>query len=78
MRKAELADAISKVKTLVAAHNLTQADIFGKTRGEKPAKEKGSKVAAKYRDPATGKEWSGRGLAPKWLQGKDKAHYLIA
>jgi DNA-binding protein H-NS len=26
-----------------------------------------SKVAAKYRDPASGKTWSGRGLKPRWL-----------
>lgn len=78
MRKAELADAIKQVKALVAAHNLTQDDVFGKTRGAKTSKVKGSKVAAKYRDPSSGKEWSGRGLAPKWLQGKDKSQYLIA
>lgn len=27
-----------------------------------------SKVAAKYRDPATGNTWSGRGLQPRWLR----------
>ena len=26
------------------------------------------KVAAKYRDPHTGKEWSGRGLTPNWVK----------
>jgi DNA-binding protein H-NS len=25
-------------------------------------------VPAKYRDPATGTGWSGRGLQPKWLK----------
>jgi DNA-binding protein H-NS len=25
-------------------------------------------VPAKYRDPATGDSWSGRGLQPKWLK----------
>ena len=29
---------------------------------------KGRKVPAKYRDPATGTSWSGRGLQPKWLK----------
>ena len=27
----------------------------------------GGKVAAMYRDPATGQSWSGRGLRPRWL-----------
>jgi len=77
-REKELSDAIAKVKALVAEHELTQSDIFGTTRGPKKVKVVKAKVAAKYRDTETGKEWSGRGLAPKWLQGKDKSKYLIA
>ena len=37
----------------------------------------GNKVAPKYRDPSTGKTWTGRGKAPLWLAGKDKASFLI-
>ena len=37
----------------------------------------GKKVAAKYRNPETGTTWSGRGITPKWLLGKDKADLLI-
>ena len=76
-RQAELADAVTKVRTLIAEYGLTQDDIF---RGQKSVKVKGetSKVAAKYRDPVSGKEWSGRGLAPKWMQGQDKAQFIIA
>jgi DNA-binding protein H-NS len=76
-RQTELADAISQVKSLIANFGLTQEDIFGASRGAKKVKPEGSKVAAKYRDPVSGKEWSGRGLAPKWLQGRDKSEFLI-
>lgn len=76
-RQTELAEAIKQVKSLVANFGLTQEDIFGGSRGPKKAKSEGSKVAAKYRDPVSGKEWSGRGLAPKWMQGKDKSEFLI-
>lgn len=76
-RQAELANAISKVKGLIAEFGLTQADIFGAGRAAKKEKRQGGKVAAKYRDPVSGKEWSGRGLAPKWMQGKDKSQFLI-
>jgi DNA-binding protein H-NS len=76
-RQTELADAISQVKSLIANFGLTQEDIFGASRGAKKVKAEGSKVAAKYRDPVSGKEWSGRGLAPKWLQGRDKSEFLI-
>jgi DNA-binding protein H-NS len=77
-RQAELAEAVDKVKALIAAYGLTQEDIFGGSRAVKKAKAEGkAKVAAKYRDPVSGKEWSGRGLAPKWLQGQDKTKFLI-
>ena len=80
VRQSELAEAISTVKSLIAAHGLTVEDLFGTIkRGRKvDAPREKSKVAAKYRDPISGKEWSGRGLAPKWLQGKNKDDYLIA
>lgn len=78
LRQSEIADSIAKVRALIAQHGLTQSDIFGGSSKEKKTKVAGSKVAAKYRDPISGKEWSGRGLAPKWLQGKDKSAYLIA
>jgi DNA-binding protein H-NS len=32
-----------------------------------PAGAPARKVAPKYRDPATGDTWSGRGLKPRWL-----------
>ena len=37
-RQAELADAISKVKALVAEHGLTQKDVFGSSRRAKKIK----------------------------------------
>lgn len=78
-RQSELAEAIAQVKALVEAHGLTAADVFGSgVRRAKAAEKTGSKVAAKYRDPVSGKTWSGRGLAPKWLAGKNKADYAIA
>lgn len=61
-------DAIAKVKALMAENGLTAADLGGVSaaRADKPAKVP-SKVAAKYRDPASGSTWSGRGLKPRWL-----------
>ena len=77
-RQTELSDAIGKVRSLIAEYGLTQEDIFGSARAPKKVKTEGTnKVAAKYRDPVSGKEWSGRGLAPKWLQGRDKSEFLI-
>jgi DNA-binding protein H-NS len=61
------ADAIAKVKALMAEYGLTAADLAGKAMPG-PKSEPGKKVAAKYRDPTTGQTWTGRGLKPKWLQ----------
>ncbi|WP_373785874.1 H-NS family nucleoid-associated regulatory protein, partial [Delftia acidovorans] len=27
---------------------------------------------AKYRDPASGATWTGRGKPPRWIEGKDR------
>lgn len=67
-RRQERADAIAKVRALMAEQGLTAADLVSKSpasgRGSSTA---GRKVAAKYRDPETGQTWTGRGLKPKWL-----------
>ena len=76
-RQAELSDAISKVKALVAEHGLTQKDVFGSSKGAKKSSSR-SKVAAKYRDPSSGQTWSGRGKAPKWIDGQDRSKFSVA
>ena len=68
----ERAAAIEQIKQLMAQHGLTLADLGAKaaTGRAKAGPRKGSKVPVKYRDPATGNTWSGRGLQPKWLQAE--------
>jgi DNA-binding protein H-NS len=77
-RKSEMDTALNKVRELVKEFGLTESDVFGKNKPTTSSKAAGKKVAPKYRDPATGNTWTGRGIAPKWLQGKDKAQFLIA
>ena len=60
--------AIAQIKALMADHGLTLADLGKATASAKTSSVKGSKVAAKYRDPNSGTTWSGRGLKPKWLK----------
>lgn len=78
-KKAEIADAVAKARALVKDHNLTAEDIFAPAKriaGERA--NKGVKVAAKYRNVATGESWTGRGKEPAWIKGQDRAQYLIA
>jgi DNA-binding protein H-NS len=76
-RKNEISNALAKVRELVAEYGLTAQDIFP-SRGVKASSTKSvSKVAAKYRDPATGQTWTGRGKAPKWIEGLDRSPFVI-
>ena len=79
-RRRELSDAVSQVRALVAEYGLTAQDVFpaGKAAGKTGrSSTAGSKVAPKYRDPATGQTWTGRGKAPKWIEGRDRGQFLI-
>ena len=64
--------AIAQVRALMAEHGLSMADLASKAPAAPRAAGKkggsGGKVAPKYRDPATGNTWSGRGLQPNWLK----------
>jgi DNA-binding protein H-NS len=66
-KKQERGEAIKQVRALMAQYGLTPADLT--VRNAPKAKgTTGKKVAAKYRNAATGESWSGRGLQPKWLK----------
>jgi len=70
--------AISQVKSLMAEHGLTMADLDSRSK----TKSAGGKVAPKYRNKATGETWSGRGLQPRWLKaalasGKKMADFAL-
>lgn len=67
-QREERAAAIAQVKALMAQYGLTLADIGAGGRAGTPRAGGGAKVPPKYRDPATGATWSGRGLQPKWLR----------
>ena len=68
------AEAIEKIRALMADSGMTLADLGGRaargtsgSEGKAAKKEPGAKVAAKYKNESTGESWSGRGLKPKWL-----------
>lgn len=83
-RRRELSDAVSQVRSLVAEYGLTAQDVFpaGKAAGKAAGKTgrsstAGTKVAPKYRNPATGETWTGRGKAPKWIQNENREKFVI-
>ncbi|WP_242508607.1 H-NS family nucleoid-associated regulatory protein [Rhodocyclus purpureus] len=62
VRQQETAQVIADIKAKMVQFGITIEDLSGRT------KRGGSVVKAKYRDPVSGKEWSGRGIQPKWLR----------
>jgi DNA-binding protein H-NS len=77
-RQNEIASAVAKVRELVAEYGLTAQDVFPGRASKAGVVKTVSKVAAKYRDASTGQTWTGRGKAPKWIDGKDRAPFVIA
>ncbi|MYN29262.1 H-NS histone family protein [Duganella levis] len=74
-RKDEITKAKEQIATIMRDYGLTIADL-GATAKAKVSKPR-APVPTKYRDDATGQTWTGRGRAPKWLEGKNKDDYLI-
>lgn len=72
-------EVIAQIKELAASIGVT-VEIH---EGEKKSERRAGKVAARYRNPADASQtWTGRGLAPKWMQellsaGRDKAEFEI-
>ncbi|HQS20036.1 MULTISPECIES: H-NS histone family protein [unclassified Acidovorax] len=74
-RRNELSEAVSQVRALVTEFGLTAQDVF--PAGKARSASAGSKVAPKYRNPATGQTWTGRGKAPKWIQNENREQFAI-
>ena len=72
-RKQELSSAIAQIKSLIDEYGITLKDLSRPGKGSKR-----ESVPPKYRDPATGSTWTGRGKPPKWIaNAKDRTPYLI-
>ncbi|WP_295990029.1 H-NS histone family protein [Rugamonas sp.] len=75
-RQNEIAEAKTQIHAIMQQYGLTVSDLQTSGAKGKAAKTKAS-VAVKYKNSETGATWTGRGRAPLWLQGKDKADYLV-
>ncbi len=78
---AEKTAAVAEIKAIADKAGLivTISDVNFLKR--KAGAKVGTKAKIKYRNSVTGKEWSGRGLKPKWIidfiaEGKDIQDYL--
>ena len=78
VRREERQQAIDMAKTMISTYDITARDLgLYKSPKVKTGPKPGNKIAAKYRDPASGATWSGRGKTPKWINGADRSQYAI-
>lgn len=87
IRQAEVAAVIEDVRAKIKAYNLTARDLGLTTESSTARSQRGaapsSPMPPKYRDPVSGKTWTGRGVHPGWLkeyvaQGRNKEEFAIA
>ncbi len=69
--QAEAAENNLSLDTILAGQQPAQR------QGRKVRRGTGDKVATKFRDPETGKTWSGRGREPTWIKGKNREEFKI-
>ena len=73
-KKAAEAEKVKEVLAKTAEkHGYTLADIFGDAKSRRSMK-----VLPKYRDPNSGKTWSGRGRAPLWMPKRKTDYTKVA
>jgi DNA-binding protein H-NS len=85
-RKAEVAEVVARIKQAISVYGFTAEDLgFGRApiprrRGNKEAQPVPGRSTgvARYRDPTTGKTWTGQGRPPAWIaDAKDRDLFLI-
>jgi DNA-binding protein H-NS len=80
--KKEVADVIARIHGLMAEYGLTVADLGSRDNGRKKAGTAAKGAARqsgtpKYRDPISGKTWTGHGKAPAWIAPGNREKFLI-
>lgn len=76
VRRAERGTAIASARQLIEEFELTSEDIFGTAK--KKMRGPSGVVAPKFKNPATGETWTGRGKPPTWIRDKNRDEFLIA
>lgn len=82
--------SVREILSLMRAHGIAVEDVLAAYRdsfqtlvkSNAPQMDGRFVVAAKYRDPETGKTWTGRGVPPRWLtaaesRGVSRGDFLI-
>ena len=73
-REKEIAAVVGDIRKMMADFGIQPSDLGISARRKRKS---GGPVAPKYQNPQTGATWTGRGRAPKWIDGKDRSKFAI-
>ncbi|WP_080416461.1 H-NS histone family protein [Burkholderia ubonensis] len=76
-RNNEVQRVIEEIQKVIVEFDLTPEDLFADIQRKTRRVRRRALALAKYRDPASGAVWSGRGRAPRWIAGQDRENFLI-
>ncbi len=72
--------ALAEIRKLVEQFEVTPEELAAIASGQHRAAASPKTMAhgeAKYRDPASGRTWTGRGKPPAWIAGQERSRFLI-
>ncbi len=73
-RDKEIATVVAQIRTMMSDYGIQPADLGIASKRKRKA---GAPSVPKFQNPATGETWTGRGRAPKWIEGKDRAKFAM-
>ncbi len=79
LRKEEVSAVVTQIREQIRTYGLTAKDLgLGSFSGQRKGSGTKSVGVPKYRDPKTGKTWTGHGKPPGWIAGaKNREAFLI-
>lgn len=80
-KKLERNAVLVEIRTLMESNDLGIRDLMPPRASRPPRFQRApyslGTAVPKYRDPASGATWSGRGKPPQWIRDKDREQFLI-
>jgi len=73
-REKEVSSVVNQIRAMMTEYGIQPSDLGISARRKRRT---GPVAPPKYQNPQTGDTWTGRGRAPKWIDGKDRTKFLI-
>jgi len=67
LRREELRQVIAELRAKVREYSITADQLFGLELS----------ALVRYRDPDSGRTWTGLGRPPNWIRGQDRERYRV-